>query len=152
MLFSQIYTRSVIEPLPPPPTKDAATSPISPPTATAAAVTPTPSAEGAPSSPSSASPAPGPSVPRPQDKSRKKKMSDEEILEKLRKTSLCSQKHLQTSKMVQKADLLSSKQKIFFVVLIEFVLMRIILLCVCGHLSPQGVILEWGCFTWYRLI
>ncbi|KAM9358894.1 serine/threonine-protein kinase PAK 1 isoform 1-T1 [Symphorus nematophorus] len=78
-----IYTRSVIEPLPPPPTKDAATSPISPPTA-AAAVTPAPPAEGAPSSPPSASPAPGPSVPRPQDKTRKKKMSDEEILEKLR--------------------------------------------------------------------
>uniref|UniRef100_A0A3Q3MH59 non-specific serine/threonine protein kinase n=1 Tax=Mastacembelus armatus TaxID=205130 RepID=A0A3Q3MH59_9TELE len=35
-------------------------------------------------SPPSASPAPGPSVPRPQDKTRKKKMSDEEILEKLR--------------------------------------------------------------------
>lgn len=88
-----IYTRSVIEPLPPPPpTKDAATSPISPPTtattaaaaAAAAAVTPAPPAEGAPSSPPSASPAPGPSVPRPQDKTRKKKMSDEEILEKLR--------------------------------------------------------------------
>uniref|UniRef100_A0A667Y465 non-specific serine/threonine protein kinase n=1 Tax=Myripristis murdjan TaxID=586833 RepID=A0A667Y465_9TELE len=31
-----------------------------------------------------ASPAPGPSLPRPQDKTRKKKMSDEEILEKLR--------------------------------------------------------------------
>uniref|UniRef100_A0AAQ5XG24 non-specific serine/threonine protein kinase n=1 Tax=Amphiprion ocellaris TaxID=80972 RepID=A0AAQ5XG24_AMPOC len=60
-----IYTRSVIEPLPPPPTKDAATSPIA-------------------VSPPSASPAPGPSLPRPQDKSRKKKMSDEEILEKLR--------------------------------------------------------------------
>ncbi|XP_075968115.1 serine/threonine-protein kinase PAK 1 isoform X6 [Anarhichas minor] len=53
-----IYTRSVIEPLPPPPpTKDAATSPISPPPA---------------------------AVPRPLDKTRKKKMSDEEILEKLR--------------------------------------------------------------------
>uniref|UniRef100_A0A671U9Y7 non-specific serine/threonine protein kinase n=1 Tax=Sparus aurata TaxID=8175 RepID=A0A671U9Y7_SPAAU len=75
---------SLIEPLPPPPTKDAATSPISPPTAAAAAVTPAPPAEGAPSSPPSASPAPGPSVPRPQDKTRKKKMSDEEILEKLR--------------------------------------------------------------------
>ncbi|KAE8277428.1 Serine/threonine-protein kinase PAK 1 [Larimichthys crocea] len=81
-----IYTRSVIEPLPPPPpTKDAATSPITMPTAAAAAVTPAPPAEGgAPSSPPSASPAPGPSVPRPQDKTRKKKMSDEEILEKLR--------------------------------------------------------------------
>lgn len=95
-----IYTRSVIEPLPPPPTKDAATSPITLPTTTstaaaaaaassasasaAAAVTPAPPAEGAPSSPPSASPAPGPSLPRPQDKTRKKKMSDEEILEKLR--------------------------------------------------------------------
>uniref|UniRef100_A0A674PIP5 non-specific serine/threonine protein kinase n=1 Tax=Takifugu rubripes TaxID=31033 RepID=A0A674PIP5_TAKRU len=67
-----IYTRSVIEPLPILPTKDAATSPISAPT-------------GAPSSPPSASPAPGPSAARPQDKTRKKKMSDEEILEKLRK-------------------------------------------------------------------
>uniref|UniRef100_A0A3B4GL51 non-specific serine/threonine protein kinase n=1 Tax=Pundamilia nyererei TaxID=303518 RepID=A0A3B4GL51_9CICH len=80
----QIYTRSVIEPLPPPPTKDAATSPISPPTAAAAAVTPAQPAEAAPSSPPSASPAPGPSLPHPQDKARKKKMSDEEILEKLR--------------------------------------------------------------------
>ncbi|KAM6932583.1 LOW QUALITY PROTEIN: serine/threonine-protein kinase PAK 1 [Lycodopsis pacificus] len=82
-----IYTRSVIEPLPPPPpTKDAATSPISPPLAAGAtaAVTPAPPSEGAPSSPPSASPAPGPSVPRPLDKTRKKKMSDEEILEKLR--------------------------------------------------------------------
>uniref|UniRef100_H2L8Y8 non-specific serine/threonine protein kinase n=1 Tax=Oryzias latipes TaxID=8090 RepID=H2L8Y8_ORYLA len=80
----QIYTRSVIEPLPPPSTKDAATSPISPPTAAAAAVTPAPPAEAAPSSPPSASPAPGPSLPHSQDKTRKKKMSDEEILEKLR--------------------------------------------------------------------
>ncbi|GLD72476.1 serine/threonine-protein kinase PAK 1 isoform X2, partial [Lates japonicus] len=82
-----IYTRSVIEPLPPPPTKDAATSPITLPmaaAAAAAAVTPAPATEGAPSSPPSASPAPGPSLPRPQDKTRKKKMSDEEILEKLR--------------------------------------------------------------------
>ncbi|KAG7222056.1 hypothetical protein INR49_016755 [Caranx melampygus] len=81
--ITTIYTRSVIEPLPPP-TKDAATSPISPPTAAVAAVTPAPSSEGAPSSPPSANPAPGPSLPRPQDKTRKKKMSDEEILEKLR--------------------------------------------------------------------
>ncbi|XP_014840514.1 PREDICTED: serine/threonine-protein kinase PAK 1 isoform X2 [Poecilia mexicana] len=81
-----IYTRSVIEPLPPPSTKDAATSPIIPPTpaAAAAAVTPAPPAEAAPSSPPSASPAPGPSLPRAQDKNKKKKMSDEEILEKLR--------------------------------------------------------------------
>uniref|UniRef100_A0A8D3BFU5 non-specific serine/threonine protein kinase n=1 Tax=Scophthalmus maximus TaxID=52904 RepID=A0A8D3BFU5_SCOMX len=81
-----IYTRSVIEPLPPPPpTKDAATSPINPPAAAAAAVMPAAPTDGAPSSPPSASPAPGPSLPRPQDKTRKKKMSDEEILEKLRK-------------------------------------------------------------------
>ncbi|KAF0030637.1 hypothetical protein F2P81_017368 [Scophthalmus maximus] len=80
-----IYTRSVIEPLPPPPpTKDAATSPINPPAAAAAAVMPAAPTDGAPSSPPSASPAPGPSLPRPQDKTRKKKMSDEEILEKLR--------------------------------------------------------------------
>ncbi|KAG7258478.1 hypothetical protein CRUP_013757 [Coryphaenoides rupestris] len=39
---------------------------------------------GGASSPPNASPAPGPSVPRPVDKTRKKKMSDEEILEKLR--------------------------------------------------------------------
>ncbi|CAL8352649.1 unnamed protein product [Lota lota] len=80
-----IYTRSVIDPIPSPPTKDAATSPISPPAATASAAGPAPpTAEGGASSPSSASPAPGPSVPRPLDKTRKKKMSDEEILEKLR--------------------------------------------------------------------
>nr|XP_061797016.1 serine/threonine-protein kinase PAK 1-like isoform X6 [Nerophis lumbriciformis] len=60
-----IYTRSVIEPLPPPLTKDAATSPIVAPTSTTATTTS--------SSSSSAS-----------DKGRKKKMSDEEILEKLR--------------------------------------------------------------------
>uniref|UniRef100_A0A672H3J3 non-specific serine/threonine protein kinase n=1 Tax=Salarias fasciatus TaxID=181472 RepID=A0A672H3J3_SALFA len=78
-----IYTRSVIEPLPPPPTKDAATSPICPPTPAAAAVTPAGAADGAPGSPPTASPAPGPSLPRPQDKTKKKKMSDEEILEKL---------------------------------------------------------------------
>uniref|UniRef100_A0A6Q2XDD5 non-specific serine/threonine protein kinase n=1 Tax=Esox lucius TaxID=8010 RepID=A0A6Q2XDD5_ESOLU len=58
-----IYTRSVIDPLPAPPTRDVATSPTT---------SPTPS------------PAPGPSLPRPADKTRKKKMSDEEILEKLR--------------------------------------------------------------------
>ncbi|XP_053728328.1 serine/threonine-protein kinase PAK 1 isoform X2 [Synchiropus splendidus] len=83
-----IYTRSVIEPLGPPPTKDAATSPIVMPTPAAAAaaapVTPATSVDAAPSSPPSASPAPGPSMPRPHDKGRKKKMSDEEILEKLR--------------------------------------------------------------------
>ncbi|KAM9443431.1 serine/threonine-protein kinase PAK 1 isoform 2-T7 [Salvelinus alpinus] len=69
-----IYTRSVIDPLPAPPTRDVATSPISPPPpegATSAITPPT-------------SPSPGPSLPRPADKTRKKKMSDEEILEKLR--------------------------------------------------------------------
>uniref|UniRef100_A0A673Z9H3 non-specific serine/threonine protein kinase n=1 Tax=Salmo trutta TaxID=8032 RepID=A0A673Z9H3_SALTR len=53
---------------------DVATSPISPPPpegATSAITPPT-------------SPSPGPSLPRPADKTRKKKMSDEEILEKLR--------------------------------------------------------------------
>ncbi|XP_064840794.1 serine/threonine-protein kinase PAK 1-like [Oncorhynchus masou masou] len=68
-----IYTRSVIDPLPAPPTRDVATSPISPPPpegATSAVTPPT-------------SPSPGPSLPRPADKTRKK-MSDEEILEKLR--------------------------------------------------------------------
>ncbi|XP_028656206.1 serine/threonine-protein kinase PAK 1 [Erpetoichthys calabaricus] len=60
-----IYTRSVIEPLTPPPTKDAATSPISPP------------AENSTTSSST--------LARNTDKQRKKtKMSDEEILEKLR--------------------------------------------------------------------
>ncbi|XP_061637592.1 serine/threonine-protein kinase PAK 1 isoform X1 [Phyllopteryx taeniolatus] len=92
-----IYTRSVMEPLPPPPppTKDAATSPIAATAASssssgsAAAVTPPgcPAAEAAAapgSPPGGGIPAPGPSLPRPQDKGRKKKMSDEEILEKLR--------------------------------------------------------------------
>ncbi|KAG7470941.1 serine/threonine-protein kinase PAK 1 [Megalops cyprinoides] len=61
-----IYTRSVIEPLPAPPTKDAATSPISPPA-------------------ESSSPTPSATLPRAADKTRKKtKMTDEEILEKLR--------------------------------------------------------------------
>uniref|UniRef100_A0A8C5HNI4 non-specific serine/threonine protein kinase n=1 Tax=Gouania willdenowi TaxID=441366 RepID=A0A8C5HNI4_GOUWI len=68
---------------------DAATSPICPPAPAStdpatAAVTPQSCVDGPPGSPPSASPAPGPSVPRPQDKGRKKKMSDEEILEKLR--------------------------------------------------------------------
>ncbi|XP_036440820.1 serine/threonine-protein kinase PAK 1 [Colossoma macropomum] len=63
-----IYTRSVIEPLPPAPTKDVATSPISPPPAEGGSPTPTPSS----------------TAPRSADKNRKKKMSDEEILEKLR--------------------------------------------------------------------
>ncbi|CAB1348882.1 unnamed protein product [Coregonus sp. 'balchen'] len=75
---SRIYTRSVIDPLPSPPTRDVATSPISPPPPEGATSAITP-----PTSPTP-SPAPGPSVPRPADKTRKKKMSDEEILEKLR--------------------------------------------------------------------
>uniref|UniRef100_A0A3B4E753 non-specific serine/threonine protein kinase n=1 Tax=Pygocentrus nattereri TaxID=42514 RepID=A0A3B4E753_PYGNA len=62
-----IYTRSVIEPLPPAPTKDVATSPISPPPAEGGSPTPSPSS----------------TTPRSADKNRKKKMSDEEILEKL---------------------------------------------------------------------
>uniref|UniRef100_A0A8D3CIZ6 non-specific serine/threonine protein kinase n=1 Tax=Scophthalmus maximus TaxID=52904 RepID=A0A8D3CIZ6_SCOMX len=85
LTFKNTQTHCMIEPLPPPPpTKDAATSPINPPAAAAAAVMPAAPTDGAPSSPPSASPAPGPSLPRPQDKTRKKKMSDEEILEKLR--------------------------------------------------------------------
>lgn len=67
----QIYTRSVIEPLPPAPVKDAPPSPVSP-----------PPAEGG-----SAAPAASSTTPRAADKNRKKKMSDEEILEKLRKIS-----------------------------------------------------------------
>ncbi|KAF4072023.1 hypothetical protein AMELA_G00269550 [Ameiurus melas] len=63
-----IYTRSVIEPLPPIPAKDAPPSPVSP-----------PPAEGG-----SATPAASSTTPRAADKNRKKKMSDEEILEKLR--------------------------------------------------------------------
>lgn len=66
---SQIYTRSVIEPLPPAPAKDAPPSPVSP-----------PPAEGG-----SAAPATSSTTPQAADKNRKKKMSDEEILEKLRK-------------------------------------------------------------------
>ncbi|KAJ7995715.1 hypothetical protein DPEC_G00247470 [Dallia pectoralis] len=76
-----IYTRSVIDPLPAPPTRDVATSPISPPSpegATSATPTTSPTTSPTPS------PAPGPSLPKPADKTRKKKMSDEEILEKLR--------------------------------------------------------------------
>uniref|UniRef100_A0A8C9U1I4 non-specific serine/threonine protein kinase n=1 Tax=Scleropages formosus TaxID=113540 RepID=A0A8C9U1I4_SCLFO len=65
---SRIYTRSVIEPLPAAPTKDAASSPTSPP------------AES-----SGPAPAPSSSPPCGADKTRKKtKMTDEEILEKLR--------------------------------------------------------------------
>ncbi|XP_075968114.1 serine/threonine-protein kinase PAK 1 isoform X5 [Anarhichas minor] len=73
-----IYTRSVIEPLPPPPpTKDAATSPISPPPA---------------------------AVPRPLDKTRKKKMSDEEILEKLRNVGDPKKKYTRFEKIGQGAS------------------------------------------------
>uniref|UniRef100_A0A9J8A7A8 non-specific serine/threonine protein kinase n=1 Tax=Cyprinus carpio carpio TaxID=630221 RepID=A0A9J8A7A8_CYPCA len=69
-----IYTRSVIDPLPPPlSTKDAATSPISNVAADGGSPTPTPSTN-----------TPTPSTPQNTDKTRKKKMSDEEILEKLR--------------------------------------------------------------------
>ncbi|XDV29235.1 hypothetical protein PO909_032377 [Leuciscus waleckii] len=73
-----IYTRSVIEPLPPPlSTKDAATSPIANATSDAGSPTPTPSTTTATSTPT-------PSTPQSADKTRKKKMTDEEILEKLR--------------------------------------------------------------------
>ncbi|XP_059421348.1 serine/threonine-protein kinase PAK 1-like [Carassius carassius] len=69
-----IYTRSVIDPLPPPlSTKDAATSPISNVVAEGGSPTPTPSTN-----------TPTPSTPQNSDKTRKKKMTDEEILEKLR--------------------------------------------------------------------
>lgn len=62
---TQVYTRSVIEPLPVTPTRDAATSPISP----TENNTPPPDA-----------------LTRSTEKQKKKpKMSDEEILEKLRK-------------------------------------------------------------------
>ncbi|TTI30670.1 Serine/threonine-protein kinase PAK 1 [Bagarius yarrelli] len=64
-----IYTRSVIEPLPPAPVKDAPPSPVSP-----------PPAEGGTATPAAASS----TAQRAADKNRKKKMSDEEILEKLR--------------------------------------------------------------------
>ncbi|XP_051512475.1 serine/threonine-protein kinase PAK 1-like [Myxocyprinus asiaticus] len=73
-----IYTRSVIEPLPPPPsTKDAATSPITNTATDGGSPTPTPSTT------SNATTA-TPSTPNSTDKTRKKKMTDEEILEKLR--------------------------------------------------------------------
>ncbi|XP_067245245.1 serine/threonine-protein kinase PAK 1 isoform X1 [Chanodichthys erythropterus] len=73
-----IYTRSVIEPLPPPlSTKDAATSPIANAASDSGSPTPTPSTTTATSTPT-------PSTPQSADKTRKKKMTDEEILEKLR--------------------------------------------------------------------
>ncbi|XP_076846920.1 serine/threonine-protein kinase PAK 1 [Brachyhypopomus gauderio] len=67
-----IYTRSVIEPLPPATTKDAATSPVTAPPTDGAGPSPTP-----PTATATA-------TPRTTDKTRKKKMTDEEILEKLR--------------------------------------------------------------------
>ncbi|KFQ39383.1 Serine/threonine-protein kinase PAK 1 [Mesitornis unicolor] len=60
-----IYTRSVIDPLPPPPTRDAATSPISSPSENSTA-------------------APDMLVRNTEKQKKKPKMSDEEILEKLR--------------------------------------------------------------------
>ncbi|KAI7802636.1 P21/Cdc42/Rac1-activated kinase 1, partial [Triplophysa rosa] len=71
-----IYTRSVIEPLPPPlSAEDAPTSPVTSAVADGGSPTPTPSTTATP---------PAPSTPQNTDKTRKKKMSDEEILEKLR--------------------------------------------------------------------
>ncbi|XP_056622189.1 serine/threonine-protein kinase PAK 1 [Triplophysa dalaica] len=71
-----IYTRSVIEPLPPPlSAKDAPTSPVTSAVAEGGSPTPTSSTTATP---------PAPSTPQNTDKTRKKKMSDEEILEKLR--------------------------------------------------------------------
>lgn len=64
----QVYTRSVIEPLPVTPTRDVATSPISP---------------------TENNTAPPDALTRNTEKQKKKpKMSDEEILEKLRKHSI----------------------------------------------------------------
>uniref|UniRef100_A0AAR2K8Q0 non-specific serine/threonine protein kinase n=1 Tax=Pygocentrus nattereri TaxID=42514 RepID=A0AAR2K8Q0_PYGNA len=68
MSFTGETFTELIEPLPPAPTKDVATSPISPPPAEGGSPTPSPSS----------------TTPRSADKNRKKKMSDEEILEKLR--------------------------------------------------------------------
>ncbi|XP_016148281.1 serine/threonine-protein kinase PAK 1-like [Sinocyclocheilus grahami] len=77
-----IYTRSVIDPLPPPlSTKDAATSPITNVAADSGSPTLTPSTTSATASTTST---PTPSTPQNTDKTRKKKMTDEEILEKLR--------------------------------------------------------------------
>ncbi|XP_073709940.1 serine/threonine-protein kinase PAK 1 isoform X1 [Misgurnus anguillicaudatus] len=75
-----IYTRSVIEPLfPPLPTKDATTSPVTSAAADGGSPTPTPS-----TTTTTTTTPPAPSTPLSTDKTRKKKMSDEEILEKLR--------------------------------------------------------------------
>ncbi|KAK2894428.1 hypothetical protein QQF64_012728 [Cirrhinus molitorella] len=77
-----IYTRSVIDPIPPPlSTKDAATSPISNAGAESGSPTPTPSTTTASATNTNT---PTPSTPQNTDKTRKKKMTDEEILEKLR--------------------------------------------------------------------
>ncbi|XP_023665222.1 serine/threonine-protein kinase PAK 1-like [Paramormyrops kingsleyae] len=67
-----IYTRSVVEPTPL--TKDAATSPT----------LPTPETSSPAPAPSSSSPSVSAQQPRAMDKARRKKMSDEEILDKLR--------------------------------------------------------------------
>ncbi|KAL0167536.1 hypothetical protein M9458_035758, partial [Cirrhinus mrigala] len=78
-----IYTRSVIDPIPPPlSTKDAATSPITNAAADAGSPTPTPSTTTATATSTNTS-TPTPSTPQNTDKTRKKKMTDEEILEKL---------------------------------------------------------------------
>lgn len=67
----QVYTRSVIEPLPVTPTRDVATSPISP---------------------AETDPAPADALARNTEKQKKKpKMSDEEILEKLREHFIASE-------------------------------------------------------------
>ncbi|XP_035287878.1 serine/threonine-protein kinase PAK 1-like [Anguilla rostrata] len=86
-----IYTRSVIEPLPAPPSKDATTSPptkdasTSPHTRDAATSPIFPTAErNSPNLPSSSSSTSAPTLPSNTDKIKKKKMSDEEILDKLR--------------------------------------------------------------------
>ncbi|XP_050991212.1 serine/threonine-protein kinase PAK 1 [Labeo rohita] len=81
-----IYTRSVIDPIPPPlSTKDAATSPITNAAADGGSPTPTPSTTTATATATSTNTStPTPSTPQNTDKTRKKKMTDEEILEKLR--------------------------------------------------------------------
>ncbi|MFT7818386.1 serine/threonine-protein kinase PAK 1-like isoform X1 [Arapaima gigas] len=79
-----IYTRSVIESHPAPTTKDAATSPTLPSVATSSPIHPYSSS----SSSASAQPL------RLVDKSRKKKMSDEEILDKLRELVSAEKVHL----------------------------------------------------------
>uniref|UniRef100_A0A672S3Y8 non-specific serine/threonine protein kinase n=1 Tax=Sinocyclocheilus grahami TaxID=75366 RepID=A0A672S3Y8_SINGR len=84
MSFTGIYTRSVIDPLPPPlSTKDAATSPITNTAADGGSPTLTPSTTSATASTTNTN-TPPPSTPQNTDKTRKKKMTDEEILEKLR--------------------------------------------------------------------